>query len=270
MTDKGTKRYLKTALCVLGVLVIASAILTGIYWKDIKLSWLIHKVEKGSWNESKWAAEELGKMGEDAAPAIPVLVNNMGGHITTDSSRSIACSLALVNIGEPAKKYLKDYIDGGGPNTLNAVNTLVMMGGDGVTFIIEKIHDNRLEVRKKIVDALFWMHGDILRKAKPDLIEIAMHEEDPGIRRSAIGAIGEIGPDDDVIEALCIALDDEYLRGGAIAALKRFGADAEPALEKLRDIAEKDTSVAGTDAQWAIKAIEKAIEENRVGVTESE
>lgn len=94
-----------------------------------------------------------------------------------------------------------------------------------------------------------------------------------------VNSLGRMNPEPEVIDALIKALDDDadWIRRDTIKTLIGFGANSEPALEKLRYLAENDFEGGGgpyptisEEALKAIEEIEKAIEENRVGVTESE
>ena len=75
--------------------------------------------------------------------------------------------------------------------------------------------------------------------AVPALCKVLKESKDPGIRQHAAIELGRIGANSELtVPALTSALDDGWakVRAAAAKALLSFGAEAKPALKKLREL----------------------------------
>jgi len=108
------------------------------------------------------------------------------------------------------------------------------------------IKDSDPRVREAAATALMNL-GTKAKEVTPDLIT-ALKDNDLWVKMYAAAALGEIGPERGVVEALISLLDVGYIndsnyygvRAAAVNALAKFGIAAAPALPILEEINERD------------------------------
>ena len=189
----------------------------------------------------------------------------------------ICCSSKDI-IEDDIIKSIKDLDNKEWPERVNAMFRLESLGKQmnaAVPKLISALNDDNVEVRRNAAEALGAMGkgseivralGSVLKLEDNDNVRIAasrslseigfdskevldqllesINDRNWWVRVYVIGALGKIGPEPGVVEALISALDDG---GGAVGraaseSLKLFGKAAKPAVGKLRALGYDDAA----------------------------
>jgi HEAT repeat protein len=171
--------------------------------EKLTLSALVRAADTGNTVIRKACLDALGKIGPDAAEAVPTLVAALND--PEDNVRqSAAEALGMI-----------------GPNAAPAVPALVAA-----------LNDPEDNVRQSAASAL----GKIGPNAAPAVATLvaALNDPDGKVALSAASALGKIGSDTaEAVPALVAALNHPSARWTAAPALARFGLDAVPAVPAL-------------------------------------
>lgn len=214
--------------------------------------------ESAPWASRKQAGETLGRIGENASSAIPLLQELLlrPGEDAVSTRLWVLKSLSL--FGTLAEEVSADVsrliLDSRQPHLvrLNAMETLGRIGELGEialpTFVEilngpqgakEQAHD---ELRVGAADAL-WLLGPLAAPALPALIDAAREDWSP-MRIAAITTIGQIGPQSEIAIPMLVdvILFDEAgeVREAAADAMGKIGSPAWPALRQLQQDPEVD------------------------------
>lgn len=214
--------------------------------------------ESAPWASRKQAGETLGRIGENASSAIPLLQELLlrPGEDAVSTRLWVLKSLSLFATlaAEVSADVSHLILDSSQPHLvrLNAMETLGRIGELGEialpTFVEilnrpqgekEPAHD---ELRVGAADAL-WLLGPLAAPALPALIDAAREDWSP-MRIAAITTIGQIGPQSEIAIPMLVdvILFDEAgeVREAAADALGKIGSPAWPALRQLQQDPEED------------------------------
>lgn len=173
-----------------------------------------------------WGATEgLARLGEQAAPAVPLILRILEAEDTEPELRE-RLGVALSQVGVPAIPALIDALNHANP-----------------------------EVRLGAIDALSRL-GPAASEAVPGLIELMHRETSPGVQRFIAEALADIG-DAGIIavaEALSRAHDPEAAARLA-QAIGVIGAKSKPGLPALRQALSAEDPVVRREALWAIRRV---------------
>ena len=109
------------------------------------------------------------------------------------------------------------------------------------------VNDPNPNVREACAKVLMNI-GKGAKCATPNII-IALKDDDPWVVAFSAAALGEIGPDENVVEALIDLLESinkyegQYyylVKTAAVKALSKFGVEAKPAIGILRELGESE------------------------------
>ncbi len=207
------------------------------------------------------AAGALGLIGD--ARAVEPLIERLKDE---NAHVRYAAAVALSGIGdERAVETLIELLgDEGASVRWGAARALGEIGDErAVEPLIEWLGDEDANVRSMAARALGKL-GD--ERAVEPLIEV-LGEDDVFVHDLAAGALGWIG-DERAVEPLIEVLgeDDVFVRRRAAGALGRFGAAAEAALPRLRELKGEDEDESVREkAREAIERIEAAKAEQEAG-----
>ncbi len=188
------------------------------------------------------AANALGFMREDAAEAVPALID-----VLEDSYEPVRRNAiyALGAIGELSVEPLIDALEAEKEafemepilHICDAAHGLAAVGAPAVSVLISALQDERENVRASAVYALGEM-GPVAAEAVDALIAL-LTDESEEVRRHATSALGMIKvPTSKTVPALVKVLrnpEDTDLAFFAAQALTRIGPDATEAVPALRD-----------------------------------
>ncbi len=186
------------------------------------------------------AANTLGFMREDAAEAVPALID-----VLEDSYEPVRRNAiyALGAIGKPAVESLADALDAEKEafemepilHICDAAHGLAAVGAPAVSALVSALKDERENVRASAAYALGEM-GPIAAEAVDALITL-LTDESEEVRRHTISALGMIKvPTSKTVPALVKVLEDREdtdLAFFAAQALTRIGPDATEAVPAL-------------------------------------
>ncbi len=210
------------------------------------------------------AADDLGRLGESAAEAIPLLIQALCdvyepvrlnaayalGSIGASAVPKLIETLgvedpimrrmaayALAAVGEPAVPALSEALQHTEDVVrVEAAYALAQIGNPAVSAIpalMERTKGECVEVRRYLTEA-FGGLGPIAAPAVPVLTDMVASDEDDQARFEAALALAQIGPAaSDAVPVLANAFNDEnrYVRDNAVLALKRIDTpEAESAL----------------------------------------
>ena len=188
------------------------------------------------------AANALGFMREDAAEAVPALIDALEDSYEPVRRNAI---YALGAIGELSVEPLIDTLDAEKEafemepilHICDAAHGLAAMGAPAVSVLISAFQDERENVRASAAYALGEM-GPVAAEAVDALIAL-LTDESEEVRRHATSALGMIKvPTSKTVPALVKVLrnpEDTDLAFFAAQALTRIGPDATEAVPALRD-----------------------------------
>ena len=188
------------------------------------------------------AANTLGFMREDAAEAVPVLINALEDSYEPVRRNAI---YALGAIGKPAVEPLIDTLDAEKEafemepilHICDAAHGLAALGASAVSELVATLKDERENVRASAAYALGEM-GPVAAEAVDTLITL-LTDESEAVRRHAVSALGMIKvPTSKTVPALVEVLEnpeDTDLAFFAAQALTRIGPDATAAAPALAE-----------------------------------
>jgi len=139
------------------------------------------------------AAEAIGKMGEAAAGAIPVLIKGLKDEKELNTRMASAWGLSQVGAGAKAaaSALVETLGDPGSRVRWHAADTLAKLGTDVLDEVIKGLgHENRL-IRYGCADVLGRLGKDA-KKALPQLMKL-LQDKDAYVRKGAVFAVGAIG-----------------------------------------------------------------------------
>ena len=188
------------------------------------------------------AANTLGFMREDAAEAVPILIDALEDCYEPVRRNAI---YALGAIGKPAVESLTNALDAEKGafdmepilHICDAAHGLAALGAPAVPALISALADERENVRASAAYALGEM-GPVAAEAVDALIAL-LTDASEEVRRHATSALGMIKvPTSKIVPALVEILgnpEDTDLAFFAAQALTRIGPDATEAVPALRD-----------------------------------
>ena len=188
------------------------------------------------------AANALGFMREDAAEAVPALIDALEDSYEPVRRNAI---YALGAIGELSVEPLMDALNAEKEafemepilHICDAAHGLAAVGAPAVSMLISALEDERENVRASAAYALGEM-GPVAAEAVNALIAL-LTDESEEVRRHATSALGMIkAPTSKTVPALVKVLrnpEDTDLAFFAAQALTRIGPDATEAVPALRD-----------------------------------
>jgi HEAT repeat protein len=244
---------------------------------EIALPFLIELVNNQNINISKAAIWALGGTGD--ARAVPILIRTLdddrqypgvtyrgGTQETIYRFIKYDAAFALGRIGPEAKEAIPKLVEMLPADEFYVPYALGSMGPDAVPAAVGVLLSDDPVARKNAARALSYM-GPEAAYAVDNLILLLKQESDMEVKDAAIHAIGSIGRAaldvcvEDPINLLIHLLDDPegQVRESAAYSLGLFGALAEPALEKLRQLASEDEYKAN-NIYTVRKSAESAIE----------
>jgi HEAT repeat protein len=213
-------------------------------------------------SEARWrAADALGRMGKDAAPASAELVAAL------KDSDPLVRGVAVRAIGE-----LAPDVAGGvaaliplfpGIEAIRAVARFGAAGAAAISPLIELLKHDDAAVRWQATRALAKI-GPASLSALPELIRLAESDPDAVVREHAVEAMGDIGPPaKDGIPALAKALKDPIarVRRDAVRSLGQMGAVAKIALADVLALAADPDADVKAAAARAARLIDPSISE---------
>jgi HEAT repeat protein len=240
---------------------------------------LIEALLSRNLNVRAWAAEQLGKQGEKAAPAVPclvLLVPNWQAGIGTKANTAIqaigAAAVpglaetlthsdekirkraleAMSRIHNSTYQVLRPFEEQLGkppPDVVKKMNkSLKEFGGEGgpttgIGALKKRLKDRSWRTRWEAAIAL----GKMGKKALPALEDLtkALEDSDYDVREKSAQALGLIGPDAvSAVPKLLEKLEDNYdkVKVQAIMALGRIGQAPDTAMETLVGMLDPDES----------------------------
>jgi HEAT repeat protein len=226
------------------------------------------------------AASALAGLEEGAAGAVGALTRAAGD---PDPAVRLAAVQALGRVGTravsaaPALAALLEETLGAedhGALAAALVSALADMGpaaGTAVPALLEALERGGAELREASVEAL----GSLVRDPKmlvPALVRIVKDDESSSVRRAAVSALGDVGPEaEDAIPVLLSLLDREYERRGAYDAVRRIGPRSVDLLLELlehpqrfvRALACERLGELGADARRALPRLEELKRDDR-------
>ncbi len=206
------------------------------------------------------AARELGEMGENAAAAVPFLVEMLGDYANFSESATVegAAAEALTKIGEPAVQPLiaaLKHEDAGICH--NAAKVLSKIGEPAVQPLIDVLEDENENARADAAYALGIIRDS---RAVEPLISV-LNDGHADVRKSAAHALGR-AQDKRAVEPLTALLQDEewYVRSTAADALGKI--EDSRALDALVNALEDEDFGVRRSAAHALELIgdKRAIE----------
>ena len=196
------------------------------------------------------ALADVARLGADAAPAIPALVELLGDD---NEAVGLNAAYALAHVGEAGIAPLvaamrgndgenvddaRCFIDQGEKSELemvarNAAHGLVAAGLPALPALLDCAREGGPRVRKYALFALGELNTD--DDAATDALVAGCRDEDPAVRLNAVEALGLKRGTPAAAEALAAALfdDDDEVRFNASLALARLGPAAAPAIDAL-------------------------------------
>jgi HEAT repeat protein len=216
------------------------------------------------------AAESLGRMGQAARAAAPVLLETLKDKKADRFARTFS-AIALVRIGgtevaEAVPALIDTLADDKAPTPIRetAARLLGQLGKDAsraVPTLAKALTAKEIEIRRAAAGALAQM-GEGVKGVLPEL-EKAVKDKDKTVRVNVIFAIGGLGKDAAHAVAVlipCLKENQIEVRLAAIRALGNIGPDAKDAVKLLLDArreGQADIRDAAKDALDKIQKTEK-------------
>ncbi|GEM_PF-3928600 len=199
-----------------------------------------------------YAAHALGRCGEAAADAAPELAE---GVLSEDERLAGACLHAIAMIGPKARSAIPSVSrvlsEGTGDHLEAIARTLVRLGPDGVTALVEHLKSDDGRVRAAVARALELPPPDAI----PILIELLGSERGDVSAQIACAITRWDETPAAAIPSLLRALDEAEggeVRAGIILGLPRLGPRAAEAVPRLLEIA---GDPAAADRSTALRAL---------------
>jgi HEAT repeat protein/pectate lyase len=208
----------------------------------------------------RMATEALGRAGEHAAHAVPVLVKLL--HDANDVNCQFGAAWALSQVGPTAKAAVPDLVAAlgsvDGRVYGQAAETLRGLGENAVPGLRNGLASSDPHVRLQAALTLRRI-GPPARPACPDLVRCAA-DKNPAVRLGAARALGRIGTGSaDAVTALTRRLTDDawQVRWAAAKSLGELGPEAAGAANALKRAAGDSRREVAAATAWALTRIRK-------------
>jgi HEAT repeat protein len=219
---------------------------------------LVKALESGPPHARDSAIQALGRIGPDAAEAMPAMLDALKREFQEAEQKASA----IENAG------IRESVRGHQVRDSQAIVALGRMGEAGVGAVVEILRSDDPQYQRWGLEITGRL-GPAARPALAELVRILKTSPDPSQRARAAGAIGSIGPSaDEAVGALAQAMraPEEVAARHCALALAKVGGRALPSLaEGLKDASPQTRRVAalglrtmGPDARQALAALRAA------------
>jgi HEAT repeat protein len=213
-----------------------------------------------------YGVDALGRLGDVAAPAVPVLLSLAEpsseddehawekGELRAQVLRTFGYIPAAVDQTGP---ILAAALSGHDTSSYIAGESLIMIGRPAVRYLVAALAEEDPEVRVRVL-AVVSQIGPEAAEAAPTIAGI-IAQGDWNVIYSADEAMRQIGPAPEAVAALTRVLEKQDNEDGVLAAseiLGGYGSAARAALPALRKLAASKSWAVANAAKEAISAIE--------------
>ncbi|MEE2989424.1 MAG: HEAT repeat domain-containing protein [Planctomycetota bacterium] len=190
---------------------------------------VLEDTSEGNWEMQPRAARALGRMGPDAAAAVPALIEKLDYFGDSSIVRG-----ALSEIGAVTVPAIVEELKRGSDETglASILGTIGPDAAEAVPLLCEKVKSRNYSMRREASWALGQIHANPT-EAVPSLISV-LNDPETSVRQRAVLALSHFEASEQIVAALAkVKLDEtEYVRTNARAVL--FLISDEAADENVR------------------------------------
>lgn len=218
---------------------------------------LVGQLRSGTKEEKIAAANALAELGEQAAPAVPQLIETMKQGQSMFDPVEMAASKALTRIGRPAALALVQEVKSG-PSRMSISATL----GDLAPLVVPELEELSRSTDERLREKAVEVLGEGGKDAALVLGE-ALSDVEESVKRAAASSLMKMGPDAaGALPHLVAAVErrDADIIGQVVAALGTIGPAAKDALPALRSLSRGENMPKGKELSAGLLGeIEKSI-----------
>ena len=202
---------------------------------------LVVLIKDGELQARRDAIHELAKRGLDAKEAVPTLIELLEDN---DPQMWYQATVTLGRIGPEAESAIPALIEKmrahGGQRLIRTAYALSQIGAAAIPALIKQLEGDNERGREGAVRALGGM-GPAAAPAIPQLIAL-LADDDSAIREQAAVTLGGIGTEAEDALSAVLQHESEFVRVGALKALKAIGPQSKEVVGRLHELAKSDSS----------------------------